>query len=543
MRRLSSQIFVGQVAILVATILVGFALFAREESAQLDLQYERQALAIAQSASAVSEIRECLTPGAKPCGDLVQQIASGIQHNTGASYVVVIDMNRVRHSHPNPALIGQKVSEPIVTADGRSHVGIDPGSLGRSANGKAPLYALNSSTRMVGEISVGILESSVTTALWSVLPAYAIWFAVALVIGAAASWLLAHRLKKRTFGLELDEIAKLLHEREAVLHGIREGMIAFDRASRITMVNDEARRLLGIGASGIGSWIEDVVPPGRLRDVLSGAIVGKDEVVLTDEYCLTVNRMPVVLAGRPHGSVVTLRDRTELAGLLRELDSVKGLTDALRAQQHEFANRMHTVAGLLELGESEEALHYLTDLRGAEAGFAESLRTRIASPLIVGLIVAKAAVADERGIELELAEESWLGDVPVKSQALTTILGNLIDNALDAVGGARSAEQGPGKVTFSLVEDEDFITVEVRDNGPGIPDEVRESIFLDGFSTKPASGTLRRGLGLALVHRLVQRLGGQIEVGGGVGAVFTVRIPTEVETPAEVAALAGKVMA
>jgi two-component system CitB family sensor kinase len=542
MRRLSSQIFVGQVAILVATILVGFALFAREESAQLDLQYEQRALAIAQSATAVSEIRECLTPGAKPCGDLVQQIASGIQRNTGASYIVVIDMHRVRHSHPNPALIGQQVSEPIVTADGKPHVGIDPGSLGRSANGKAPLYALDGKT-MVGEISVGILESSVTTALWSVLPAYAIWFAVALVIGAGASWLLAHRLKKRTFGLELEEIAKLLHEREAVLHGIREGMIAFDRAGRITMVNDEARRLLGIGASGIGSWIENVVPPGRLRDVLSGAIVGKDEVVLTDEYCLTVNRMPVVLAGRPHGSVVTLRDRTELAGLLRELDSVKGLTDALRAQQHEFANRMHIVAGLLELGESEEALHYLTDLRGAEAGFAESLRTRIASPLIIGLIVAKAAVAIERGIELELAEDSWLGDVPVKSQALTTILGNLIDNALDAVGGARSADQGPGKVTFSLVEEEDFITVEVRDNGPGIPDAVRESIFLDGFSTKPASGMLRRGLGLALVHRLVQRLGGHIEVSGCAGAVFTVRIPTEVETPAQAAATAGKVMA
>jgi len=157
--------------------------------------------------------------------------------------------------------------------------------------------------------------------------------------------------------------------------------------------------------------------------------------------------------------------------------------------------------------------------------------------------VAKAAVAVERGIELELGEDSWLGDVPVKSQALTTILGNLIDNALDAAGGTRSADQGPGKVTFSLVEDEDFITVEVRDNGPGIPDAVRDSIFLDGFSTKPASGTLRRGLGLALVHRLVQRLGGHIEVGGGVGAVFTVRIPTEVETPTQVSALAGKVIA
>jgi two-component system CitB family sensor kinase len=310
-------------------------------------------------------------------------------------------------------------------------------------------------------------------------------------------------------------------------------MIAFDRAGRITMVNDEARRLLGLGTTGIGSWIEDIVPPGRLRDVLCGTIVGKDEVVLTDDYCLTVNRMPVVLAGRPHGSVVTLRDRTELSGLLRELDSVKGLTDALRAQQHEFANHMHTVAGLLDLGETEEALSFLTDLRGAEIGLAESLRTRIASPLVVGLFLAKSAVAAERGIELVLTEDSWLGDIPVKSQAVTTILGNLIDNAFDAVAGKFSATAASGRVTVSLVEDEDVIRLEVGDNGPGVPDDARESIFVDGFSTKPASGTLRRGLGLALVHRLVQRLGGRIEVSAGAGAVFTVTLPAEVERPTQ----------
>ena len=540
MRRLSSQIFISQVAILAATMLVGFGFFAREESAQLDLQYEQRAVSIAQSVAAVSQIGQCLETGAEPCGTLVQQIASRIQHNTDTSYVVVIDMHKVRHSHPDPELIGVPVTEPIVTLDGHSHVGIDIGVTGRSANGKAPLYAPDGV--MVGEVSVGILESSANSALWSVLPVYAIWFAVALLIGAAASWLLARRLKKRTFGLELDEIAKLLHEREAVLHGIREGMIAFDRAGRITMVNDEARRLLGLRVTGVGSWIEDIVPPGRLRDLLSGAITGKDEVVLTDDYCLAVNRMPVVLAGRPHGSVVTLRDRTELAGLLRELDSVRGLMDALRAQQHEFANHMHTVAGLLELGESDEALHFLTDLHGAEAGLAESLRTRIASPLIVGLIVAKSAVAAERGIELVLTEDSWLGDMPVRSQALTTILGNLIDNALDAVGGVHGVAEGPGRVTVSLLEDEDAIRVEVRDDGPGIPDSVRESIFLDGVSTKPASGSMRRGLGLALVHRLVQRLGGRIEVGPGPGAVFTVTLPAELELPAQAALGPVKVM-
>jgi two-component system CitB family sensor kinase len=527
MRRLSTQIFASQVAILVATVLVGFALFGFEERHQLDLQYEQRAVAIAESVAGNAQVEQCLTPGGWPCGDEVQQIATRVQRATGASYVVVIDMNRVRHSHPDPSQIGQKITEPIATLDRRTHVGIDVGITGRSANGKAPLYATDDDT-MVGEVSVGIMESKVSTALWGVLPVYAVWFAVALGIGAFASWLLARRLKRRTFGLELDEIAKLLHEREAVLLGIREGMIAFDRAGRITLVNDEARRLLSIGATGIGSWIEDIVPPGRLRDVLSGAIDGKDEVVLTDDYCLTVNRMPVVLAGRPHGSVVTLRDRTELAGLLRELDSVRGLTDALRAQQHEFANRMHTVAGLLELGEADEALCFLTDLGGAEAEFAESLRSRIASPLIVGLILAKATVAAERGIELVLTGDSWLGDVPAKSQALTTILGNLIDNALDALAGARPADAGPGRVTVTLVEDEDRLRVEVADNGPGIAAADLDAVFVDGFSTKPASGSLRRGLGLALVHRLVQRLGGRIAVTGGPGAVFTVDLPAEV---------------
>ena len=527
MRRLSTQIFAGQVAILAVTVLVGFVLFGLEQRHQLYLQYEQRAISIAESVAGSEQVEQCLTPGAPACGDAVQQAATRVQRQTGASYVVVIDMNRVRHSHPDAAQIGKKVSEPIVTIDGKPHGSIDSGVTGTSANGKAPLYSPDGRL-MVGEVSVGITYSTASAALWSVLPVYAAWFALALCIGALASWLLARRLKRRTFGLELDEIAKLLQEREAVLHGIREGMIAFDRAGRITLVNDEARRLLSIGSTAIGAWIEDIVPPGRLRDVLSGAIDGKDEVVLTDEYCLTVNRMPVVLAGRPHGSVVTLRDRTELAGLLRELDSVRGLTDALRAQQHEFSNRMHTVAGLLELGESDEALLFLTDVGGAEAEFAESLRSRVASPLIVGLILAKAAVAAERGIALALTEDSWLGDLPVKSQALTTILGNLIDNAFDAVGGARPPGAGPGRVTVTLLEDEDRLRVEVADNGPGIAAADLDSVFVDGYSTKPPAGSLRRGLGLALVHRLVQRLGGRISVAEGPGAVFTVDLPAEV---------------
>lgn len=305
-----------------------------------------------------------------------------------------------------------------------------------------------------------------------------------------------------------------------MLHGIKEGVIAFDPAGLVTIVNDEARRLLGLSTAGLGFPLEELLPPGRLRDLLAGNTGGLDAVVLTDEHYLTVNRRPVTLSGREFGAVVTLRDRTELSGLLRELDSVRGLTDALRAQQHEFSNRMHTVAGLLELGEPEEALAYLTAAEGAEAALSESVRERIANPLVVGLILAKSTVAAERDVTLTLTDDSWLGDSPPHVQGLLTVLGNLIDNAIDAAAGTPDAA-----VTVRLT-DGDGITMVVSDTGLGIPPGAADSIFVDGYSTKPQTHILRRGLGLAIVHRLVQRLNGQIEVSEGAGAVFTVELPS-----------------
>ena len=529
MRRLSTQIFDSQLAILALTVLVGFVLFAHQDRIQLDRQYEQRAASIAQTVAGVPTVIGCIQ--GTSCPESVQQIASRIQRETGASYVVVIDLSRVRHSHPDPELIGQQVEEPIATLDGRTHVGIDIGKTGRSANGKAPMYGTRG--QMIGEVSVGIDESSVSGELRRELPTYAGWFALALGAGALASWALTRRLKRRTFGLELDEIAQLLQEREATLHGIREGVVVLDQDDHVTMINDEARRLLELGAGALGGGLEQLVPAGRLRDVLCGEVPGPDQVVLTDDYCLTVNRMPVTLAGKPRGAVITLRDRTEMAGLLRELDGVRRLSESMRAQQHEFSNRLHTIAGLLELGQPDEALGYVTSLGAGAAEFTELLRSRIDSPLVVGLIVGKAAEAAERGIELRLSEDTLLGNAPDKVQALTTILGNLLDNAFDAVSGATSDH---GWVEISMVESDEGITVRIGDNGPGVPPGATADIFADGFSTKSPSGPLRRGLGLALVRRVVHRLGGTITASEGPGAQFTVHLPRNTERPKPVPA-------
>ena len=201
--------------------------------------------------------------------------------------------------------------------------------------------------------------------LWRELPTFGLYGAIAVALGSTAAFLLARRLKRSTFGLELEEIAGLLQDREAMLHGIREGVVAFDPDGRITVVNDEARTLLGLGTA-LGRTLEEVLLDGRLRRALDGTLTGSDISVLTDDHCLVVNRMPVALHGRELGAVVTVRDRTELIGLLRELDSVRGLTDALRAQQHEFTNRMHTVAGLLDIGDHDAAYEYAVETAGAE---------------------------------------------------------------------------------------------------------------------------------------------------------------------------------
>lgn len=519
MRRLSSQIFVAQLLILTATTLVGFVLFARAERSHLDTEFKTRAAAIAEAAAGVPTIRSCMANEAPGCASKIQSVASGIAYRSGASYVVIIDMHQVRHSHPNPALIGQRVDEPVYTIDGKVHTRVDNGSTGPSANGMVPLYGPDG--RMVGEVSAGIRESSVSSTLWHELPSYAVWFAVALGVGAVASWLLARVLKRRTFGLELDEIAHLLQEREATLHGIREGVIALDAEGRVTVINDEAQRLLALPVGVVGDRLERRIPEGRLRDVLTGGSTRPDDIVFTDDHCLVINRMPVSLAGRSHGAVVTLRDRTEVTGLMQELDGERGLTDSLRAQQHEFANRMHAVAGMLELGLSEEALRFVLEVQGTSVELDNTLRTHIGAPQVVGLLLGKAAEASEHGIELAIDPETRLGDDPEKVQALTTILGNLIDNAFDAL----AAVPAPRHVTVTIVEHADHILVEVSDNGPGLPPGSGHLVLRDGYSTKAAFSGRRRGLGLALVHRQVTRMGGTIEISEGPGARFSVRLP------------------
>ncbi|MBV9000376.1 MAG: sensor histidine kinase [Solirubrobacterales bacterium] len=532
-RQLSTQILASVVGILLASTLVGFVLVTLNQRSEIESDYQQRALAVARTFAVTPSIREAMARPTPANRHLVQSLAEQVRKETGATYIVVIDRNGVRFSHPNPTLIGKRVSEPVIALDGGDHTGFDHGNLGVSANAKVPLRAPGAADApVIGEVSAGILVRYAHARLLHELPSLLLYLACALAIGLVASITLARRLKRSTFGLELDEIAALVQEREAMLHGIREGVVTLDPDGRVTLINDEARRLIPLNGDPVGRSIPDVVSHRRLSDLLTGAVAGPDTVVVTDDHILVVNRTPVSRDGRDLGAVITLRDRTELEGLLRELDSVDALTDALRAQQHEFSNRMHTVAGLIELGDHDAAVRYALDVSGATAGLAQAVRDRVESPELAALLLAKTTVAAERDVQLELTDDSRLARTGTDTNVMLSIVGNLIDNAIDAA----AAGPRPARVTVRLTTSGDNVTLQVSDSGPGVPGELAERIFTDGFTTKPPDGRGQRGIGLALVHRLVSRAGGTITVNCSGATTFTVVLPTRARGSVEVGA-------
>jgi len=459
--------------------------------------------------------------GADPSA-VLQPYAEQIRTQTRVDFVVVMAPSRVRFTHPDTAQLGKPFIGDIQLAlDGHPFTETFTGTLGPSVRAVAPVR--NARGRIVALVAVGVTTKAIRAELLRQLPFLLAGLALLLAVALAGALLVARRLRRQTRGLDSDSISRMYSSYQAVLHSVREGLLVIDADRRVGVVNDEARRLLGLGGDLVGTPVGDLDLAETIKaTVLSGASA-VDELHLTGDRVLVLNQSAATWEHRSYGTVATLRDRTELEALTGELDTTKALAEALRSQAHEAANRLHTMVVLVETGHTADAVDYATTELELSQRLTDQVIAAVEEPVLVALLLGKAAQANERGVEFSVTDDSRTPAAVLPGSDLITVVGNLVDNAIDA-----SAESTGRRLVTVTVRAQDYsLLIRVEDTGPGLSSALVESAFTRGWSTKVAATGAGRGLGLALVNQVVRRHGGSVDVSTAPagGARFTVRLP------------------
>ncbi|QDY41706.1 sensor histidine kinase [Candidatus Pantoea soli] len=485
-------------------------------------QLEDKAIAVARTLAKSPEIQQALA--LPPQQAQLQPIAKAVEESNNLLFISITNMDGIRYSHRNPELVGKHFIgadiEPALR--GNEVVSVNQGSLAKALRVFTPVY--DAQHRQLGVVAIGISLDAVTDQInqsrWSIL-----WtILIGTLAGAVGTFVLVRVLKRILFGLEPYEISTLFEQRQAILNSVKEGVVAMDDRGDVTLVNQAARQLLSDNvASGIVSAerIYDAsVINHHLQEVLASGRARRDEELNVNGRLLLSNTVPVRSQGRIIGAVCTFRDKTEISQLMQRLSGMVNYVDALRERSHEFMNKLHVILGLLHMKNYAQVETYILKTANnyqTEIGF---LLEKIKSPVIAGFLLSKINRASDCGHRLTISDASYLPDSGNEQQmaALITVLGNLIENALDAMH-----EQTEGEIHVMLHYQNGWLSCEVSDDGPGILPEHLATVFDKGFSTKGEN----RGVGLFLLKQQTEHLGGSVSVESepGVFTQFLVQLP------------------
>ena len=497
------QLQVLVVLVLVVTALALAAIDARRDV--LDSARDR-AVAVALSIARATLVRDAI--GTEDASEVLRSLATGVRTEADVDFVVIMDLDRNEITQEGVEVGSAELGSTLGPAS-RGEVVTEEyaGELGPSVRAVAPVFA-GETGEVIAVVAVGIALENIDALLLDELRDVLLAAVAVLGAGLAGAWLINRRLRRQTHGLGEHEITRMYEYYRAVLHAVREGLLLIDHERRVQLVNDEARRLLGLPEDVVGRSLDQLGLPPALVAAAAGEVAETDDLYVAGEHVLVASSSPAYWEGREVGAVVTLRDHTELQALTGELDVVRGLTDSLRAQTHEAANRLHTVVSLIELGEVDEAVDFATEELQISQMLADHVVGATGEPVAAAVLLGKAAEAAERGVRLTLT-----GELPAEQEAATTrdlvtVLGNLVDNAFDAVAGNED-----GSVAVHLEGSRDHLVVVVEDSGPGLSAEQVTHALERGWTTKGGAGDGGRGLGLALVAQVARCRHGGVVIG------------------------------
>lgn len=460
----------------------------------------------------------------------LQALSQRLARTNEALFIVIGDARGIRLAHPDPDRIGHSMADddgdtgaPALT-EGRGYVNKALGSLGLSMRGKAPVFDPRSGA-IIGIVSVGYsLDQVMSTISRYNMVLYAV-MALMLIGSVIAAILIAGHFKRAIFGLEPEQIARLFEERDATLQSVREGIIAINRDGIITTFNRTAVETLGLSqiTQLTGQPIARVLPESHLPDVMRTGKPEFDQEFWLNGRQMVVNRLPVRQGRDIIGVVASFRLRDELDLVSRQLTRIQQYADTLRSQTHEYSNKLHTIAGLIQINAYDEALALIGSEVSDHQALIHLLLDAVPDPVLAGCLLGKYNRAREMGLTLSIDPDSQMTDVPpaMPRDQLVSVLGNLIDNALEAT----RQHHGPGgQVHLSMTDLGHDLIFEIEDQGPGVAEQEQQRIFEKGVTSKPESG---HGLGLHLVDRFVQRWGGSVTVESlqPAGCRFTLYLP------------------
>ena len=521
-RTLHGRMLLLMFLLLGALVSITWLMVSMLVSSILEEYIGRNALNVSKTVSLTTVVHEGLK---NKNSTQIQLYAESVRKATGARFVVVGDHEGRRYSHPVPERIGKLMvggDNPRALERGEAYVSKAVGTLGPSMRGKVPIFA--NSGKVIGVVSVGYLQETVESVTEGYLQRVLLWVFGLFLFGGIGTWLIARNVKQSIFGLEPVEIARLFRERNAILDSIREGVVAINDKGQVTMLDHEAAKILKIPPeSGIGTSIESILPQTRMLEVLKSGEEQFDQEMIIGGIEVIVNRVPIWQNDRVAGVVSSFRRKDEIDRMAQELTQIQEYSEVLRTQTHEYSNKLHTLAGLIQLGSHQEAL----DLIGREtSGYQELLGTlaeTVPEPLLSAIILGKYNRAQELRIIFQLDPESRMIDIQKKinREKIVTILGNLLENALEA---AQENTSGKRMVQLSMTDFGNDLIFEVEDSGSGIEDESVDLSLQHGFTTKSGTG---RGIGLSLVHENLKYLGGHLTVvRSSLGGMrFTIYIP------------------
>lgn len=488
----------------------------------LEDQIGKRALQVSRTVARMPLVKQQIVKSA-PEGKL-QQLAEEIRQDVGAEFIVIGNREGIRFSHPKPDRLGKKMvggdNAPALER-GEAYVSHAIGTLGPSIRGKVPIFADDGS--IIGVVSVGYLQENVRGIVHEHQLKVSILIGGLLVLGIVGAVSISNRFKKAIFDLEPEEIARLFSEREMLIKSIREGIVAIDRNAQVSVANRQAISILGYNSDQevIGKHIREVMPGARLSKILTGGEQRHDQELVVNGTTMIINTVPILQKGQIIGAVASFRRKDEMDVLAQQFSQVKEYSEMLRAQTHEYSNKLHTIAGLIQIGHDKEALDLIGRESAGYQGLIAFLAKAVPYPVLAAFIIGKYNHAHELRVDLEIDPESQLSDVPqdLSREKLVTILGNLLDNAFDAaIQGGNNA-----KVRLAMTDVGNNLVFEIEDSGHGIPLEMSEKIFERGYTTKQQD----RGQGLYLVKKALEDLGGEMTLGESElgGALFSIFIP------------------